>query len=39
MSGKASGLLPRHKKIRARTVIFHGASDRKVHPTNAERIV
>jgi poly(hydroxyalkanoate) depolymerase family esterase len=39
MSGKASERRPHRAKNRARTVIFHGASDTKVHPANAERIL
>jgi len=39
MSGKAQGRQTRNGQNRTRTVIFHGASDAKVHPTNAERIV
>ncbi|MGJ0509049.1 MAG: extracellular catalytic domain type 1 short-chain-length polyhydroxyalkanoate depolymerase [Methylocystis sp.] len=39
MSGKAQDCGPRPKRDRTRTIIFHGASDTKVHPKNAERIV
>jgi poly(hydroxyalkanoate) depolymerase family esterase len=38
MSGKSSRR-PRRAARRARTIIFHGASDAKVHPTNADRIM
>lgn len=37
MGGKSQGRQTRVLQ-RTRTVIFHGASDAKVHPTNAERI-
>ncbi|MBL1258542.1 PHB depolymerase family esterase [Methylocystis sp. Sn-Cys] len=39
MSGKFAQHGGRQARDRARTIIFHGASDRKVHPTNAERIL
>ncbi len=39
MSGKLQERGPRPTRNRTRTVIFHGASDAKVHPTNAERIL
>lgn len=39
MSGKFARRGARQARDRARTIIFHGASDRKVHPTNAERIL
>jgi poly(hydroxyalkanoate) depolymerase family esterase len=39
MSGKSRELGPRAARNRTRTVIFHGASDAKVHPTNAERFL
>lgn len=38
MSGKSKLQQTKHRRSRTRTVIFHGASDAKVHPTNAERI-
>ncbi len=38
MSGKAQDGRQRPTRSRTRTVIFHGDSDPKVHPTNAERI-
>jgi poly(hydroxyalkanoate) depolymerase family esterase len=40
MSGKSSDRHPpRRANNRARTVIFHGKSDAKVHPSNADRIL
>lgn len=39
MSGKFAQRGARQARDRARTIIFHGASDHKVHPTNAERIL
>jgi poly(hydroxyalkanoate) depolymerase family esterase len=39
MNGKARDGASRPGKNRARTIVFHGASDTKVHPKNAERIV
>ncbi len=39
MNGKAGPRRVRRAQERVRTIIFHGGSDRKVHPTNAELIV
>ncbi len=46
MSGASSPVTPRPRKRRlrrtngrVRTIIFHGASDQKVHPSNAEMIL
>jgi poly(hydroxyalkanoate) depolymerase family esterase len=39
MSGKSVERRTHRAKDRARTIIFHGNSDSKVHPTNAERIL
>jgi poly(hydroxyalkanoate) depolymerase family esterase len=39
MSGNARDQQTRGGQNRTRTVIFHGASDGTVHPTNAERIL
>jgi poly(hydroxyalkanoate) depolymerase family esterase len=46
MRGTASAAEPAHRKSqlksangRVRTIVFHGASDQRVHPSNAERIV
>ena len=39
MSGKSLEHRTRRVKNRARTIIFHGSSDSKVHPMNAERIL
>jgi poly(hydroxyalkanoate) depolymerase family esterase len=39
MSGKSSDRHPRRANNRARTVIFHGKSDAKVHPSNADHIL
>jgi poly(hydroxyalkanoate) depolymerase family esterase len=38
MSGKSQGRQTGRGRNRTRTMIFHGASDAKVHPANAERI-
>lgn len=38
MSGKSLERHARWARNRARTIIFHGSSDTKVHPANAERI-
>ncbi len=39
MSGKSLDRPSRLAKSRAPTIIFHGTSDAKVHPTNADRIL
>ncbi|TLG73763.1 hypothetical protein FEV16_13125 [Methylocystis sp. B8] len=39
MNGKISSCPERRARDRARTIIFHGVSDTKVHPTNAEHIL
>lgn len=39
MSGRPNERGTSHAKTRARTIIFHGDRDSKVHPTNAERIL
>jgi poly(hydroxyalkanoate) depolymerase family esterase len=39
MSGKSTQRRARRGNERIRTIIFHGGSDQKVHPTNAELIL